>query len=110
VLINLINNAIKNTQNGSDICIKSEQMGEMILVSVTDNGPGIPEEMKPHLFEMFYTGRNIIADGRRGIGLGLALCKAIIEAHGGSITLTDNSPSGCCFTFTLPREEVRINE
>ena len=110
VLINLINNAIKNTQNGSNICIKSEQMGEMILVSVTDNGPGIPEEMKPHLFEMFYTGRNIIADGRRGIGLGLALCKAIIEAHGGSITLTDNSPSGCCFTFTLPREEVKINE
>jgi len=51
-----------------------------------------------------------IADGRRGLGLGLALCKSIIEAHNGTIVLTDRTPSGCCFTISLPLKEVQINE
>ena len=66
--------------------------------------------MKPHIFEMFYTGQGKVTDGRRGVGLGLALCKAIVESHGGIIALTDNAPSGCCFTFSLPTEEVFVNE
>ena len=110
VLINLINNAIKNTQRGSEIRIRCARDGNAVTVSVLDNGPGIPDEIKPHIFEMFYTGQNGIADGRRGLGLGLALCRSIIEAHRGTITLTDNVPTGCCFTFTLPMEEVQINE
>ncbi len=59
---------------------------------------------------MFYTGRNKVADGRRGLGLGLALCKSIVESHHGRITLTDNDPSGCCFTVSLPMKEVQVNE
>ncbi|MBR2257354.1 MAG: sensor histidine kinase KdpD [Blautia sp.] len=110
VLINLINNAIKNTRAGSEIRIRSEQADGFIYVHVEDNGPGIPDSMKPHIFEMFFTGQNDVSDGRRGTGLGLALCKSIVEAHGGTITLTDNDPSGCCFTFSLPVEEVTINE
>ncbi len=110
VLINLINNAIKNTQIDSEITISSEQADGSIYVHVKDNGPGISDRIKPHIFEMFYTGQNQVTDGRRGIGLGLALCKSIIEAHGGSIILTDNNPAGCCFTFSLPVEEVTINE
>ena len=110
VLINLINNAVKNTEEGSEITILSEQTGDTVKVSVCDNGPGIPDQIKPHIFEMFYTGQNKIADGRRGLGLGLALCKSIVEAHGGSIALKDNMPTGCCFTFSLPAEEVKINE
>ena len=110
VLINLINNAIKNTQAGSEIRIISGKADNNIYVQVKDNGPGIPDSTKPHIFEMFYTGQNDVSDGRRGIGLGLALCKSIIEAHGGTITLTDNKPAGCCFTFLLPAEEVTINE
>ncbi len=110
VLINLINNAIKNTQTGSEIKILSERVDKDIFVHVKDNGPGISDSMKPHIFEMFYTGRNDVSDGRRGIGLGLALCKSIVEAHGGTITLSDNHPTGCCFTFSLPAEEVTINE
>ena len=110
VLINLINNAVKNTQAGSEIRIISEQEDGWIYVHVKDNGPGISDTMKPHIFEMFYTGQNDVSDGRRGIGLGLALCKSIVEAHGGTIILTDNDPSGCCFTFSLPAEEVTINE
>ena len=110
VIINLINNAIKNTPRGSKIDISAEHIGDDISISVTDNGPGIPDDIKPHVFEMFYTGHNKVADGRRGLGLGLALCKSIVDAHKGSIILTDNTPSGCCFTFTLPAEEVSIDE
>ena len=110
VLINLINNAVKKTQAGSEIRIETRQDGSDAVVTVRDNGPGIPDEMKEHVFEMFYTGRNKVADGRRGLGLGLALCKSIVEAHHGSITLTDNEPTGCCFTFSLPMKEVQVNE
>ena len=110
VLINLVNNAIKNTQTGSEIKIRTERDDQYIYVHVEDNGPGIPNEMKPHIFEMFYTGENVVSDGRRGIGLGLALCKSIVETHGGTIALTDNTPTGCCFSFSLPLGEVTINE
>ena len=110
VVINLVNNAIKNTPAGSDICVASCVEMNYAVISVCDNGPGIPDDVKPHIFEMFYTGQNKVADGRRGLGLGLALCRSIVEAHGGMIHLTDNYPSGCRFTFTLPREEVTIHE
>ena len=110
VLINLINNAIKNTPAGSEICIRSKQLGNAAVVSVCDNGPGIPKDVQPHIFEMFYIGPSKVADGRRGLGLGLALCKSIVEAHHGVITLTDNDPSGCCFTISLPMKEVQVNE
>ena len=66
--------------------------------------------MKPHVFEMFYAGPGKVADGRRGMGLGLALCKSILEAHGGAIALEDNEPTGCRFICTLPMEEVNIHE
>jgi two-component system sensor histidine kinase KdpD len=59
---------------------------------------------------MFYTGNNKASDSRRGLGLGLALCKSIIVAHGGEITVADNLPSGTVFKFTLPAKEVVINE
>ena len=110
VLINLINNAIKNTPPGSEICIESRQVGTEAVVTVRDNGPGIADEIKSHIFEMFYTGQSKIADGRRGLGLGLALCRSIVESHHGKITLTDNEPTGCCFTISLPMKEVPIHE
>ena len=110
VLINLINNAVKNTPPGSEISIESRQAGSEAVVTVRDNGPGIPDDMKLHVFEMFYTGQNKVADGRRSLGLGLALCRSIVEAHHGAITLTDNEPTGCCFTVTLPMKEVQVDE
>ena len=110
VLINLINNAVKNTPAGSHISIESRQAGNEAEVIVCDDGPGIPDDMKPHVFEMFYTGQNKVADGRRGLGLGLALCKAIVESHRGRIALTDNTPTGCCFIVSLPMKEVQVDE
>ena len=110
VLINLIDNAIKHTPAGSKICIETRQVGDRAVVTVRDDGPGISDEMKPHIFEMFYTGQNKVADGRRGLGLGLALCKTIVEAHHGTIRLYDNEPEGSCFEIALPIREVQIHE
>ena len=110
VLVNLIDNAIKYTPAGSVICIRGTTTDGKAQISVEDNGPGIPEEMKQHIFEMFYTGKTTVADSHRSLGLGLALCHSIIEAHNGTLTLTEHEPHGCNFTFTLPLSEVTLNE
>ena len=110
VLVNLVDNAIKYTPPGSVICIRGIKIDGKAQISVEDNGPGIPEEMKPHIFEMFYTGKTTVLDSHRSLGLGLALCHSIIEAHDGTLTLTDHDPHGCNFTFTLPLSEVTLNE
>ena len=108
LIVNLVNNAIKYTQPDSDIRIHAWKADGKIYVSVSDNGPGIADDQKAHVFEMFYTGTNRIADSRRSLGLGLALCRSIIRVHDGDITVMDNKPHGTVFTFSLPAEEVNI--
>ena len=110
VLVNLIDNAIKYTPKGSKICIRGMKCNGKAQICVEDDGPGIADEMKPYIFEMFYTGKSTIADSQRSLGLGLSLCQSIIEAHDGRLILTDNTPRGCIFTFTLPLSEVTLNE
>ena len=110
VLINLLDNAIKYTPSDSQITITAKRNGEAVSVSVADNGNGIEGEQKSRVFDMFYTGANKIVDSRRSMGLGLSLCKSIVNAHGGEITVTDNVPHGAIFTFTLPVGEVEIYE
>ena len=102
VLINLINNAIQYTPPGSTIRISSVNMGDCAKVIVADDGPGIPDSEKDSVFTMFYSGRSL--------GLGLALCRSIIRAHGCEIMLDDNIPHGCVFSFTLPMKEVTLHE
>lgn len=110
VIINIVNNAVKYTPKGSEICLSAKKEGKMVCVQIADNGPGISDEAKQHLFDMFYTANagTTSADSRRGLGLGLSLCKSIIEAHGGTISVSDNKPHGAVFSFTLPLEEVEI--
>ena len=110
VIINLVENAVKYTPPGSDVRITAEKRGDFVSVSVADNGGGIPDPVKEHVFELFYTGDNQITDSRRSLGLGLPLCRSIINAHGGEIVLRDNVPHGCIFTFTIPSGEVKIDE
>ena len=110
VIINIVDNAIKYTPKGSEITISTQKKDKMLSVSIADNGNGITDNIKDKVFDMFYTGANKIADSRRSLGLGLALCKTIISAHGGEITVSDNNPHGAVFTFTLPVKEVDINE
>ena len=110
VLINLVNNAVKYTPAGSNIRITAIPRENMAEICVSDNGPGIPDELKERVFEMFFTGGNPIGDSRRSLGLGLTLCQAIIHAHNGEMTLKENSPHGCIFSFTVPLSEVNLNE
>ena len=102
VIINIVDNAVRYTPPGSHITIRSCRENNMAVVYIEDNGNGISDEDKEHVFDKFYSGTNRIADNRRSIGLGLYLCKAIIEAHGGTITVRDNNPAGAVFVFTLP--------
>jgi len=110
VIINIVDNAIKYTPKGSEIIISTERKDDNISVSIADNGNGIADDIKDRVFDMFYTGANKIADSRRSLGLGLALCKTIISAHGGEISVSDNKAHGAVFTFTLPVKEININE
>ena len=110
VIINLVDNAIKYTGQGSEIYVKTKKRKDKVIVEVADNGNGISDEQKEKLFDMFYTVDNNIADGRRGMGLGLALCRSIIIAHGGEIDVRNNKPSGTVFRFTLKSEEVPMND
>lgn len=110
VIINIVDNAIKYTPEGSDIDITWEKHGTMIECHISDNGPGIPDSAKPHIFDMFYSASYDIVDSRRSMGLGLALCKSIISAHGGEISVSDHIPKGTTFTFSIPAWEVELHE
>ena len=109
LLINLVNNAIKYTPAGSHIEIRAFREAEQAVIEVSDDGPGIPDAQKAQVFEMFYTGSKRVADSRRSLGLGLSLCRSIVHAHGGELTLRDNTPHGCIFSFTLPLSEINLN-
>ncbi len=110
VLINLINNAVKYTPENARITIGAKAEGEMAVLWVEDEGQGIPEGDEDKVFQMFYTGVKRSPDSRRGIGLGLALCRSIVQAHGGEIKMKNISPHGAKFWFTLPIAEVKEYE
>lgn len=109
VIVNLVNNAIMHTPEGSHITVSSYRDGSWANIVVADDGPGIDDRDKPQIFDSFYTSRNRLADGSRSVGLGLSLCRSIVNAHGGSISLYDVEPHGARFVFSLPLEEVPDN-
>lgn len=110
VVTNIVDNALKYTPLNSPIIIRTRKYKEDLIVEVADKGDGIPEDAKDKVFDMFYTVSNDIADSKRSLGLGLALCKSIITAHGGSIYVKDNFGGGSIFGFTLPIEEIKMYE
>ncbi len=110
VVVNIVNNAVKYTPAGSEIRIEAQREGALLAVRISDDGPGIAAEDRERVFDMFYTAKDRQADGRRGLGLGLALCRSIVTAHGGTITAEECSPHGTCFLFTLHASEVAAYE
>ena len=106
VLVNLLNNAVKYTPDGSEIIIRLQKEDGEIAVSVEDNGPGIPDENKAHIFDLYYTGSAGKSDSYRSMGIGLHLCRMILHAHGREIEVLDNQPHGAIFRFTLKSKEV----
>jgi two-component system sensor histidine kinase KdpD len=105
VFLNLLDNAMKYTPEGTKLYIRAYRQAALTVVEVADEGAGIPAAAREHLFDMFGSGKPHSADSRRGLGIGLALCQAIIAAHGGTIEAGDNQPQGTVFRFTLPSEE-----
>jgi two-component system sensor histidine kinase KdpD len=100
VLYNLLENAGKYTPAGTVIRIAAEASGDRLLVTVSDNGPGVPQAQREAIFDKFTRGSRESATP--GVGLGLAISRAIVEAHRGKIWVEDNAGSGARFCFTLP--------
>lgn len=99
VLVNLVENAVKHGDPGA-ISVRGEHNGSYVTVRVQDSGPGIEPRHVPYVFTKFY--RRGTGERHAGTGLGLYICKGIIEAHGGEITIERSDPSGTVFAFTLP--------
>ncbi|HEC23117.1 MAG TPA: GAF domain-containing protein [Chloroflexi bacterium] len=103
ILANLLDNAAKYSPPGTPIRVHAESQGQELIVSVTDQGQGIPPEHVEHIFDRFYQVSNSRGDaGRHGIGLGLAICRGLVEAHGGRIWVESEVGRGSTFYFSLP--------
>jgi signal transduction histidine kinase len=105
VMINLISNAVKFTEKGSVTC-RARRINNEIMISVIDTGIGIEEVNQERIFEKFGQLRDTIADRPRGTGLGLPICKEIVEHHGGRIWVESEPGKGSTFLFTLPCSKV----
>lgn len=107
VLTNLLSNAIKYTPEGGHVVVTIARGPEEAIISVRDNGIGIPREEMPYVFERYRRVRNRTARQIKGTGLGLMIVKEIVEAHGGHIWVESGLGKGSVFTFTLPLHESR---
>ena len=110
MFINVIDNALKYTPDGTDIVLKVQEAGDHVQISIMDNGPGIDDALKLKLFEPFTTGKIQRNDSARGLGLGLALCESILNVHGSEMTVRDNYPTGTIFSFLLKKGELDVHE
>ncbi len=104
VLINLFDNAIKHTRAQDEITLTITIEENFAVFCVENPGESIPRTHKKSIFDSFFTADGAFSDKGRGVGLGLPICRAIVEAHGGGIWVEDKEPQGARFLFTLPKE------
>ncbi|HEX8341158.1 MAG TPA: ATP-binding protein, partial [Tepidisphaeraceae bacterium] len=102
VLLNLVDNTIEYTPSAALIEITARLAGNALTVEVADRGPGLPAGAEERVFEKFFRAPASQGQPNRGVGLGLPICRGIVEAHGGSIHATNRPGGGAVFTFTLP--------
>ena len=105
VVINLISNAVKFTPSGS-IMIRAEHRDDDVVVSVADTGPGIAPDDQAKVFEQFAQAGDTLTDKPRGTGLGLPICREIVEHHGGRLWLESALGVGSTFAFTIPAADA----
>lgn len=101
IMMNLLSNSFKFTKAGTDVSVHMKITSDDICVSVADNGPGVPNDRKERIFDRFYQSESSSSD-HLGSGIGLHIVKEFVTLHNGSITVSDNSPTGAVFTFSLP--------
>ncbi len=102
VVTNLLSNAIHYNRAGGEVGVRLTVEAGEALLAVSDTGCGIPEEDRPHLFERFYRVDKARSRASGGNGLGLAICKSVVEGHGGTIGFTTHAGRGSTFTVRLP--------
>jgi signal transduction histidine kinase len=103
VFTNMVDNALKHTPAGGQVALRARQVGDQVEISVSDSGPGIPQEELNRIFERFYQLDKSRSGGDgRGAGLGLAIAREIVNAHGGHINAASEARRGSTFTVTLP--------
>lgn len=105
VLVNLLDNAFKHSHPHSTVTLDIVDSKEKVIFRISDNDGGIKENDMDKIFENFYSANKEISDKKRGIGLGLSICKAIVNAHGGEIKAFNNNEGGATFEFTLPKKD-----
>jgi two-component system sensor histidine kinase KdpD len=103
VFVNLLENAIKYTPPQSPVEIAASRQAQDLLIEVADRGPGLPEGEEDKVFEKFYQAA---PGGGRGGGLGLAICRSIVEAHGGGIEAANRPGGGAIFRVSIPLTET----
>ncbi len=102
LVMNLLSNAFKYTRAGDSITVTLSRLGNELVFTVADTGPGIAAEHLPHIFERFYRVRDDGGDAEKGIGLGLSFVQWIAQAHGGRVEVTSTEGQGSRFTVTMP--------
>ena len=102
VISNLVDNAVKFSPAGSEISITANRNEDKVTINVTDHGEGMTEEVMSKLFNRFYQAENVASGRQKGTGLGLVICRGIIESHGGVIWVESKLGAGSKFSFSLP--------
>ena len=102
VVVNLIENAVKHSGEGTTVHVLLETAGDEVRLSITDTGPGIPEEDQPHVFDRFYRVDRARSKKSGGSGLGLAIAREIVTAHDGRVELKSKPGHGSTFSIILP--------
>jgi two-component system sensor histidine kinase KdpD len=108
ILVNLLSNAAKYTPGGTGVTVALEREGDMAVLSVADQGPGIPVEEREKIFELFYRAHDA-TPGARGVGIGLALARQLAAQLHGTIVVDDAPRGGACFRLALPLTEGRTS-
>lgn len=109
ILFNIIHNAVKFTNEGA-VMIDAAHKKRMAIISITDTGIGIDKEMQPFIFHAYQQGDTSRSAGRSGLGLGLNVCKQLVELHGGTIEFESKIGKGSTFSFTIPLAETVVEE
>ena len=104
VVLNLLENAVYHGKHPTRVRLSAERSGRFVLVTVSDDGAGIPRDRLSRLFQaMPESGRS--ADAQKHMGIGLSVCLSIVRAHGGEMSATNNEQGGASISFTLPEKE-----